>query len=790
MSLIIQKEDIVDRVIEAGTIESVIREAARNREARAIVLWGDSGYGKSAIVQKVQANLAGEPLQIAIVETPPTNNATPIEGQYLNFIAETLDQALAEQLSLRKFLRSIHNEIKPLLDAETITHNGLSLKAGVFLKLAESAAADLTEQRLLYDTTTDSILLIKNYIETAIQTTHIILDITNAQNMDTTSFRVLNQILGQQQDLTMIFEYTTQGGRSTDLTRFISQLHCFCTEVAVDVLPFDFALTIFGIPEDPNKILEIEQFYKEIVKGNLYRIVCAKNNHGQQLNSDPIEQQIKELDYTSKLLLSILCLMGGSSTEEDFQCVRNHIEESGFHLLAGWEEALTRLAKKEDGAWVLRHASIGDALQLTPDNAVAITAFKFLSEYYESRINSTEDQAIHAQVVPQLANLYSHFDPSRLAQIIQPFKAVIVGKFEKDMAIQLVTQAFESLGTPRETEFHFMLIALCYEAGFYDAAMELLNRLKPLDTECGQAFHCMLLNRTDLHQTAVDECKALVQTLKNPRYRLVAELTQMLSERSLGLISQCRKTSEKIEKTVEYQDLLEYGFFLRNKQIVLSYKESLPYIERSINFFKDKGQELYANHSRLTRLVQQARLGDPKTSEAELEEIKPHLLASSFEKHIVYLNQASLRLLQGIADEKTCLLLDKALLTVTTTFDRAVVLNNKLCALIIQGTPNPGELATILQNLIGVIEMEPDTNLKRKVYANLALYYKMAGDTPAYKRYVDKVQQIKKASSVNPIEDVLLFGAPAAEKFRYLASQPCCVFFITYWHFDIPILDI
>lgn len=788
MSLILRKDDIVDRVKEAQTIESIIRETARDGTVHAIVLWAETGYGKSAIMRKVQSFFHEQPLQIAIIETPPTNSATPVEGQYLNYIAETLNRVLADQLPLKDFLMSFRNEIKPLLDAEAIVYNGLSVKSGVAIKLTESVSADLAQQRLLYDTSTDSILLIKNYIEVAIQTKHIVLDITNAQNMDATSFRVLNQILERQRDLTMVFEYTTQAGRTIELERFLAQLSCPYTEIAVDVLPFDFALTIFGQPEDPSKIYEIEQFYNEVVKGNLYRIIQAKNSRKCHLDTDPIERQIKELSYASKLLLSVLCLMGGSSSAEEFQCVKIHIENT-FPLLTEWRKDLASLVEENDDGLALRHASIADTLQLTPDNAVALTAYKYLSEYYECLIQSTEDSVIHSRVVPKLATLYSQFDPSKLAQIVSPFKEVIVGKFDKNTAVQLVTQAFEALGSPHETEFHYMLIALCYEAGFYDAAMELLKRLRPLESECGQAYYCMLLNRTDLHNTAVEECKKLSKTFKNPRYRLVVELTQMLSERSLGLNSQCRNTSQKIEQTKEYQNLLEYGFFLRNKQIVLSYKESLPYIEQSIAFFEKKGQKLYANHSRLTHLVQRARLGYPQESEAELEKIKPCLLSSSFEKHIVYLNQASLRLLQGIADEKTLLLLDKAHLTVTTIFDRAVVLNNKLCALIVKGEPNPSELSAILPELMGTIDEEPDTNLRRKVYANLALYYKMAGNTAACARWAAKVKSIKKESSMHAIEDVLLFGAPISEKFQYLASQPCCIFFITYWHFDIPILD-
>lgn len=789
MSLILRKDNIVDRVKEAQTIESIIRETARSEGVHAIVLWADTGYGKSAIMRKVQAFFDGQPLQVAIVETPPTNTATPIDGQYLNYIAEALNRVLAKQFPLKQFLFSFRNEITPLLDAESILHNGLSLKSGFALKVGETALADLTEKRMLFDTTTDSILLIKDYIETALQTTHIVLDITNAQNMDATSFRVLNNILERQRDLTMVFEYTTQGGRTIQLERFLSQLNCPYTEIEVDALPFDFALTIFGQPEDPNAIYEIEEFYHNVVKGNLYRIIQAKSSRSLRLNVDPIEEQIRGLGYASKLLLSVLCLLGGNSSEEEFQRIRDHIEQS-FFIPKGWVKELSSLIEVKSGCIALRHASVADALQLTPDNATALAAYKYLTDYYLEMMNNPKSYATYVQVVPRLAVLYSKFDPSRLALIINQFKGVIIEKFDKNDAAQLIGQAFDALGQPCETEFHFMLIALCYEAGLYDSALEFLHKLEPLSSECGQAFYCMLLNRNDLHELAVEECKKARKTMRNPRYQLIVQMTQMLSERSLGLRNQSQETCKRIEKTEKFHGLLEYGFFLRNKQIVLPFEESLPYIEQSITFFDQRGQKLYAAHSRLTHLVQQARLGHPKESEEELEKIAPDLLHSSFERHIVYLNQASLRLLQGIADEKTLHLLDKAYMTVTTTFDRATVLNNKLCALIIQGNVRSNEFLPLMAETVRVAEEEPDTNLRRKVFANIALYYKMAKDDVNYERWVARVKQIKRKAIAHPFEDILLFGAPSERDFRFLATQPCCVFFITYWHFDIPIIDL
>ena len=94
MSLIFEYGEIVDRKKETEKIEQIIRNSVRERISHAIVIWADSGYGKSAIMQKVKMAFEDQPLRIAIAETPPSNNATSVEGQYLNYIAEAIDRTL------------------------------------------------------------------------------------------------------------------------------------------------------------------------------------------------------------------------------------------------------------------------------------------------------------------------------------------------------------------------------------------------------------------------------------------------------------------------------------------------------------------------------------------------------------------------------------------------------------------------------------------------------------------------------------------------------------------------
>jgi len=643
---------------------------------------------------------------------------------------------------------------------------------------------------LLYDTETDSILVLKNYIETAIRSTHIILDITNAQNIDGTSFRIINDILQKGGDVTIIFEYTTETQTSYDAIRFASQLRCRYTLMEIDSLPFDFALSIFGIPKDPNQIYQIEKFYNDVVKGNLYRIMQAKyDSNGMEipLESDPIERKIRSLGYSSKLLLSVLCLLDGSKNEKEFQAILDFIKPS-FYISDDWADELRSLIKFERGNISLNHASIGDYLQISTDNVASIVAYRYLEQYYIQLKNIEKSPDIQQQAVVTLMKLYSRFDPPKILSILETFKKIVIERFSEQDALRLIRQAFDALGEKREMEYHFRLIALCYEAGFYQGALELIEELNhPFTTECGRVFYCMLLNRNDFHEKVISLCKTFQDSIQNQRYQLILAITKMLSQRSLGLDQSCRKTMNQIKNTRKFHELPEYGFFLRDTQIIISYEDSLPYLKKSIDFFYNMGEDRYAAQSKLTLAVQLARLGMCQEAAFILEEITDILLRETFEKHIVYANHAAIRLLQGITDAETMRLLDKALLTVTTVFDRVVVLNNMLCAAIISKTTS-AETESLLNRLITEVQDEPDIKLKRKVYTNVFLYYLMKGDTDNAEYWKEAAVHVPSTSKVPTLEDTFLMGTQLDENFSFLSSQPCCIFFITYWHFDIPIL--
>ena len=522
MSLFINNYAIVDREREAKQIAQLLRENVQNK-SHVIILCADSGYGKSSIVYKVKEIYDDLSNHIVIVDTPPTNsNKAPVEGQYLSYIAETLNDKLKPGYSLESFLYSSDSDYQLLMDADSLLQAGHSIPSAIVAVLGKTLLTDLQAERLLYDTSTDSLLVLKNYVAAAIVRTGTIIDITNAQNIDMTSFRIIRSILQNPCPKKLVLEYTTENGNITEAAKFADGLGCAYTLMEIDKLPFEFALSIIGMPADAKKICDIERFYREVVKGNLYKIIQAKmDSETDTINyyEDPIAKKVNSLGFASKLLLAVLCLHDGE-IENTIFCEILNLIKAAFFVPPNWEDDLNTLIDQSDGRIRLRHASITESFPLSIENTVALSAYRYLVDFYENLCHSSTEVLCQNRAIVQLVKLHSRFDPKRMIPLLGQFKRVIIEKLSEADAFALIKQAFEILDNKHETVFHIRLVALCYEAGFYRGALELLNQLKPLSSTSGKVYMCMLLNRNDQHLEAIELCEELLQNVANPRYKL------------------------------------------------------------------------------------------------------------------------------------------------------------------------------------------------------------------------------------------------------------------------------
>src|SRR5690349_6604279 len=76
---------------------------------------------------------------------------------------------------------------------------------------------------------------------------------------------------------------------------------------------------------------------------------------------------------------------------------------------------------------------------------------------------------------------------------------------------------------------------------------------------------------------------------KAANFIFALRLIRMVSYYDIGEYEKCRTEFYSLLNDSNYTDLYEYGFLLRNSELVFGYKECLPYMLESIKFFQKFG---------------------------------------------------------------------------------------------------------------------------------------------------------------------------------------------------------
>lgn len=787
-----EKIKLIDRKNETKYIIDDINRFTEKQKNRILFIWADSGIGKTSTVKKAsfQKDLKRE---IIYIDTPPVNTNDIVEnGTFIGYVAEGLDSYFRnEGWGLKDFLlqgfscRQQKKELSKLLtNISTIPITVFSLLCEKLLQLND---ADV--EKIVNSIDLENILINTEYIKFILEMYDVVIDITNTQNMDPLSINEFKKLFAQGDNLYFIFEYTTINNDTTNLWRLANS---FTTVANIDVfglnsLPIEYALTIVA-PNGLCDIGKVEDFYKNIAKGNLYKMFSARGEleliDTNSILEDPINLKINKLNYSQKLILGLVCLHGGCISINEYNEIIDYISNRYFVNKDDIYTLEGLITTEQENVFKICHASVIDSFNICNENYAALVAYKFLSDYYVNKSCEVSiDVSQRNQYMFKLLKLYSIFEPIKILEKIDDFKQLIISSLSEAQAASIIKNIYFSISADDELDIKIQIINLAYESGFYQTAYSLLNLLD-LDDCKTLLLKSMLLNRIDRHEEAILICKRILKKKCDSRTHLIAKMIRMLSERSQNDEKAYLKTFRSIFNNTNYKDIYEYGFLLRNSQIVFSFLESLKYINESIEFFKDKNQSKDLACSQLTLAVQNARLGNLPEAKKIIEQIEDILLNTTFEKHIIYMDKAAISLLEGSADEETLILLQKSFLSATTSFDKVVILNNQLCWYILHKVEK-NVFFKLKKQLDKLLESEPDLRLHRRAFINYSKYYEIVlGDLSTAQ------EMLKKASFIyisnDTLGDSFISGKCQDNNLLFLSKCPYYVSFITYWHFDLP----
>lgn len=280
MSIIYYEEDIYDRVIETKDINLFLStESSQNR-----MLWvcGDAGLVKTSIIKKALQTIDQSKQIIIKVETPSLNqNDCIIQGQYLNYITSNGHKEMAKyNWSMQNFFTYVDNarvnkqEIQNVIDTE-ITKISHTIISTIVSRYLHTGINDIS--KILLSTDSESILIKREYLKSVFYKGNIILYISNFQNIDIVSSTELDYIISNTSKNSFIFEYTTTNNDTSPVMHYQELWSNYCISAIqnIDFLPLEFAVMIGG-NKFKQQINEWQNFYNEVIKGNLFKVKALK----------------------------------------------------------------------------------------------------------------------------------------------------------------------------------------------------------------------------------------------------------------------------------------------------------------------------------------------------------------------------------------------------------------------------------------------------------------------------------------------------------------------------------
>lgn len=789
MSIIYFNDEIVDRIIETEEIVSFIS----SDELKNKILWicGDTGIGKTSIIKKALKKYNGDSKVIIQVETPPLNqNDCVIQGQFLNIITDNVHNVMANHgWSMEEFITYASStqvnkqEIQNVINSEItkLPHTIVSTIASRYLK---TGLNDIS--KIILDTDTESILIKREYLKSVFLKGDFILFISNFHNIDITSFNELNDIITSTSKNIFLLEYTTENSDISAIINYQSMWseECISALQKIDMLPINFAVGIGGsILEE--KITEWDNFYNNIIKGNLYKVKAMKLQDSSYLSQEPLEQ-ISKLGFEANVILQLIFLHNGEIYIEQLVHL---LKESQINLLNYYLKDFQKLEfflEKDNRKIKIRHSSVSDYLKNSSNNNV-IRAGAIAYSILRTVLNHDLTQQYFLyytkkNMILLLIQVYSGYDTEKLIDFLNHFKEIIIDEISIEQIYFLIDQVIDFINSSANKRVILSLIRLCYEVGLYKKAYSVLE---------SYYFPCMdmymykaiLLNRIDHHYQCIAYCEEIIFADDNLRYQFTIKLIKLLSLRTLNQTKKCKKLYFEMLNNKNYRNLLEYGILLRNSELIYSYRKDIPYIKKSICFFNEYNSIKNSLYAELTLATEISYTGQEKKAYKILSRIKNDFLETTTEKHIFYNDISAVDIISKNVTLETLLYLEQALLTSHNSYDTLTILSNKICYYIVSRQLCE-DILKFLENLNEYMAIEPDKRIHRRIYFNLHQYYKYIAnnETEANNAWT-------RMNSIMETTDEQLDKLIKLENKSNNSNIPLYVSFITYWHFDIPMIE-
>lgn len=770
--------------------------------AQVLVVSSPSGYGKSELLAHCMVDINSMPTYKVEINNPggqvyDDGYALREIGKSISASADKYDQLLSvndyllelgSNVQIEWLFKELKDEIAKQLDIKDMDSIFDSWKNKNWI----------ISNNLIFDSDNGEILLaVQSYIQEQLKTGPFLLNIENIQCVDYYSLNFLSSIINSCTSGLFVFEFTLNTEGIT-LRKIIDQFNTSANVEVFKLAPLSVNDVQEILESEPELTLELVNRSFTAWQGNLRPLtdLFYTIKFGASVNyENKTFSHLLSLEKVDRYLLSAIYV---HREPVDYDLLKQHIEGSAFEVLIwDFDDRISHLIDRKlikilNGSYALKHDYIGAVINeedvFRQNNVIAK---KRWFEVYQSD-DIDKNIFLSKSIILQRRLYFCTIlnNKSNILTLLDDIRVETVRNRNPERLLNYVKELWDELragSTEKSNEIiaflEQWLLTIYVELGLFNTADNILRGThlsgKSLDILKG-----IIYEQTGRHNEAVSFCdKILSMTNKRDNYHFALRLIRMVSWFGMGLENQCKKEFLILEGNDQHKKYFEYGFLLRNAELVFSYRESIPYFKRSIDFFETYKATRQTGLSRLTLAIHLALLGQFDEAELQIKIATRELSGLIGDRHLVFNNNAILKLMKGEISTEVIKLLTQAYLTADVDFDKVTILSNLIAVKDLKRDLK--DIDEIINKLIRLLK-EPRFSSQEIIgyaYFNLYRYYESVDGVLAGEYFN---QLISLGIHEDKLWNYWLFNKPITQDHDqyYRAQVGRAVSFLSNWNMD------
>ena len=801
------KLGFVNRSMEISSLLADVHGADGHNRVALII--SESGIGKSRLAERLLSLVTERPgvkLRLRAPRKGPSQ-----DGHYIRMLAAELDEASKNDLRIpafRAFLKkgASGGDTKRLKKmASAVADASPILRAA--RAVAEGARMPVPDARNQFrEPTGENSILAYEYVLHAVRGSSPILNIENIQDIDDSSFDLLQRVVAESESIYLLLEYTTREGGAAWSVGEIEDGFSTRAEVAqypLDKLRVDDVLKI--VKDQPAAVEGLVRNLYIKSKGSLrpltdFFIKSIDDPAGLEIMAirggysdmgDFTRESLSNLDSSSKLVLVALAIHG-SWVERTLLAMIGAQTEFAYTLL-DVDTAIDALRSKalieEDGDRVRTRDGIADFIfdkNFARERALAIEAWKRI---YERAIKDSGDIFISKAQAFYFLVYFSYLQDNAFECAKHLDQALYLATcsyvptrfiaFAKDVRERLAANKQSTLLSDVDRR----LIAALQTLSYSDDALHMLDLLP--ESRLKDLYSCILLENAGQAKEALSKCNCALNeriVLATPQWRIRFELAKFAALRSLCREEECMLLFNSMRTNSDYKNLPEFGYVLRSAGSCLEPERAISDLRSSALFFNKLEKPIQEAHSRIELVVALAHENKLDEADAELDMAEKLLDGQISERHTILSNRASISMMRGATSQSTLDNLRQAFLTARNGFDKTAIRNNMLIALT---TLNIPAAAVAAKEAVESCERGGFTSreLVCITYHNAAVYHRHAGNQEAFEQALIILTAVR--NELKPAWLPELSSPNDTNKMKLIGGRPFHPVFLAHWTLEL-----